>query len=98
MADEVDLTCPWKERGEPCGKPGSMSDDTLGKGPWWCSEHYWKLKGLPVRSIPTKHISYRERWYAEHKMDYEPAKLGDIGNWKSVGTIKPMREPGEDDE
>ena len=40
--------------------------------------------------------NYRERWYAERHLDYQPPKLGDVGMWKSVGRLAHAREPGED--
>lgn len=46
--------------------------------------------------------SYRERWYAEHGLPYEPPKLGDFPPFRCVGSMTPAtaptREPGQDDE
>ena len=39
------LRCPWNDFGSVCGKRGSLTDSTLGEGPWYCPEHWWKLKG-----------------------------------------------------
>ena len=42
---ETDLECPWNDHGEICGKKGSISDALNGSGPWYCPDHYWRLKG-----------------------------------------------------
>ena len=92
--------CVWNDHGHICNLPGSLSDCTKGEGPWFCSVHYWRLKGAEFKP-PGQHKSYRERWYEEHKQDYKPAVLGDIGHWRSIGRMRPparQREPGEDEE
>ena len=91
----VDRSCPWNDHGVICGKPGSLSDGTLGLGPWYCSDHYWQLKGYPVGTVAHP-VSYREQWYELRGLPYQPPKLGDIGTFKCIGGGMPMREPGED--
>lgn len=55
-------------------------------------------------------MNYRERWYAERGLPYEPPKLESCPPFQCIGgaekTVMPgrskpaprMREPGEDDE
>ena len=108
----VDRLCPWNDHGHVCGLVGSMSDATNGSGPWYCSRHFWQLKGWPLKDADDAkpHISYRERWYAERGLPYEPPKLDCPVPWRPVaadavdlyarlrdGTLGPrQREPGED--
>ena len=100
---ETNLCCPWNDHGHVCGARGSMSDTANGQGPWYCSEHYWRLKGSPIdHSAPTPK-SYRERWYAERGLPYEASPIRDFPPFKCVGreieTIqRRAREPGDDDE
>lgn len=84
-AVQVNLECPWNDHGAICGNRGSISDSLNGAGPWYCSKHYWKLKGYVVSDV--KQQSYRERWYESRGLDYEPPKRGNTER---------MREPGED--
>jgi hypothetical protein len=42
--DEVNLDCTFNDHGHICGLRGSMSDSTVGGGPWYCSRHYWMIK------------------------------------------------------
>lgn len=86
---EIDLTCAWHSG---CGLRGSISDGTNGMGPWYCSEHYWMLKGQPPRLAEQK-VPYRDRWYAENKKQPEIVMPGDVGTYAPV-----LREPGQDDE
>lgn len=109
---EVDRSCPWNDHGLICGRIGSMSDSTLGDGPWYCSQHYWQLRGFPVSDPGKPSISYREQWYAERGLPYEPPKLESVGNWRCMaedstlllarlksGQLGPrQREPGDDDD
>ncbi len=44
-ADDIDRYCPWNDHGHVCGLYGTNSDTTNGQGPWYCSRHYWQLKG-----------------------------------------------------
>jgi len=46
----IDLNCPFNDHGRVCGKRGSLSDSTLGGGPWYCPEHFWLLKGRPLKN------------------------------------------------
>lgn len=40
--------CGWKDHvGMRCQEDGSMSLDTTGKGPWYCSVHFSSLMGWP---------------------------------------------------
>lgn len=78
----IDRFCPFNDHGNVCGKVGSISDSTLGYGPWYCSEHYWLLKRPPV-SAEAKPM---------------PQALKDmLKPWTAAyGTEPRMREPGED--
>ena len=87
--ESIDLYCPFNDHGQTCGKRGSISEALNGSGPWWCSEHYWKLKGQKVNTSPST-MSYRERWYAERGLPYEPPKLK--GSVKQY--TKSIPEPG----
>lgn len=91
--DTIDRTCPWNDHGSICGVVGSLSDSTNGQGPWYCSKHYWKLKGYPDAVIgAAKAPSFRKRWYADHERDYEPPKKGNLD------ALIRKREPSDDDE
>src|SRR3990167_4462321 len=70
--DKIDRTCPWNDHGLICGLVGSLSDTTNGQGPWYCSKHWWKLKGYPERAGHQEHVSTRDRWCHEHRQAYEP--------------------------
>jgi hypothetical protein len=94
-APQVNLDCPWNDHGLICGKRGSISESTLGYGPWYCSEHYWRLKGWPIKPNDKLAISYRARRYAELGKDYEPPKLPDP--IKLPARLR-QREPGDDDD
>lgn len=47
---------------------------------------------VPVKS--TSGMNYRERWYAERGLPYEPPPIGNMQ--ARVPERRPMREPGED--
>jgi hypothetical protein len=55
---------------------------------------------LPRRVQQGTNVSWRERWYADRGLPYEPPKLGDVGSFRCVGKFKlprrVEREPGED--
>lgn len=91
-ASDLYLECPWNDHGYICGRRGSLSDSMNGAGPWYCSEHYAKLKGWSERKSGAAPMSYRERWYLEQGKDYEPPKSGNLGTATKVR----QREPGED--
>ena len=42
--DEIDRYCPFNDHGQVCGKYGTCSPSTDGSGPWYCSEHWGKLR------------------------------------------------------
>lgn len=90
-----DLFCPWNDRGRTCGERGSMSDALNGAGPWYCSRHYWALKGRTVRELTKPQETFRERWYAERGQPVEPAP-----QTRAAAAVMPrrQREPGDDDE
>jgi hypothetical protein len=93
-APQIDRNCPWNDHGYACGKPGSMSDSQNGSGPWYCSDHYWKLKGQRSIVPDAPKMTYRDRWYAERGLTYVAPKVGNL----QVPKFKhaPQREPGED--
>jgi hypothetical protein len=78
--DGPDLTCPWNDHGHICGQRGSMSDGMNGAGPWYCSEHYWRLKGRSVTVSDSPKMSYRDCWYLAEGMPYESPKSGNAGD------------------
>ena len=92
---EVARPCPWNDHGDICGKVGSLSNATNGSGPWYCPEHYWQLKGRDISqpALTVPRLSYRDRWYAERGLTYEPPKKN-----PALQIVGRMREPGEDDE
>jgi hypothetical protein len=90
----VDLQCVWNDHGYRCVEKGSMSDGILGYGPWYCSDHFWRLKGHPVRH-GTGHTSVRQRWYEERGLPYQPPPKG-FGSVR-IPERAPMRQPGEDE-
>src|SRR3990167_3807344 len=81
----VNLDCSWNDYGAICGRRGSLSDATNGQGPWYCSEHYWKIKGWNIKWHTGRTISYRERWYEENKLPYESAKAGNLNRFREPG-------------
>lgn len=87
-APVINLNCAWHSG---CGLRGSMSDCTNGAGPWYCSEHYWLLKGQKPRLNPP--VSYRETWYRQHKTADQLPGTGNVGDYAPA-----IREPGEDSE
>lgn len=89
---EYELQCAWEHFGVRCGRKGCVSDATNGHGPWFCSEHYWHgLRKFPQPDPSKPPETYRERWYRERGIDYEPPK---------GGTAKEFvrREPGADED
>lgn len=102
-ADQIDRTCPFNDHGNVCGKYGTMADSTNGTGPFYCSPHYWQLKGWPIRTEDVKPpISYRERWYADNGKTYQPPKMKseNLKEWTAMHGYAPQRqrEPGDDDD
>ena len=93
---DINLNCPWNDHGEICGKRGSISDGTNGLGPWYCSDHHWRLKGVTLMAKVAQPMSYRERWYLERNRPYEPPKLQDFPPFACIGGSMRAREPGED--
>ena len=93
-ADRIDRTCPFNDHGLICGLIGSMSDTTNGQGPWYCSRHFWKLKGWPEKSAAEfensikTHVTVRERWYQEHGEENQPPSM------EPAGVLSPMASPG----
>lgn len=102
---QFDQSCVWNDRGRTCGASGVCSDTTNGAGSWYCRTHWARLKGWPETSVEDT-VTYRERWYLDHKLPYEPPKLGDMPPFRCVGRIdaaptqQPVkrieRVPGED--
>lgn len=107
----INPECPWNDHGIRCNRLGSMADSTNGTGPWYCPEHFWKLRGITVSSKPPKN-DYRDRWYAERGLDYQGPILDDSGPLRCIaqaagpllarleaGQLGPrQREPGDDDD
>jgi hypothetical protein len=61
----------------------------------------WRMAPMQAESAPTRPVkpgsSWRERWYAERGLPYEPPPIKDVPGWQCVGRVKlRMREPGED--
>lgn len=50
----TDGLCPWNDHGYTCGRVGCISDSTNGTGPFYCPEHWWKLRGQIVTEAPRK--------------------------------------------
>ena len=94
----IDRLCQFNDHGAICGQPGSMSDSTLGSGPWYCSAHYWKLKGRELKPQQPDQPSYRERWYAERNLPYQQPRKLDTETRKALAPWTAMigRQPGED--
>jgi hypothetical protein len=109
---KIQRTCPWNDHGTICGLIGSLADSYL--GPWYCSTHYWQLKGWTIKKSNKPPTPYRERWYAERGLPYEPPNLAvnappfqHVGDM-SLQVLKRLRsgqlgpprtrEPGDDDE
>ncbi len=89
-ADKIDRACPFNDHGNLCGLVGSMSDRTDGTGPWYCSRHYWKIKGYPETSRAeyeaslANHVTVREQWFKDRDQPYEPPNLD------GTATFRPM--------
>src|SRR3990167_7309300 len=70
---EIDRTCAWNDHGIKCQNLGCCGDSTNGSPPFYCSTHFLQLKGWPATAATEqRHITYRERWYAERGLTYEP--------------------------
>jgi hypothetical protein len=43
--------CSWNDHGYACDNLGSISHNTNGSGPWYCSKHFWQMheKDQPKR-------------------------------------------------
>lgn len=70
----------------PCNYPGCTSKGVAGKNPFYCLVHYG------YRTTP----SYRERWYAERGLTYDPPKPGNLSGLPNRQLGPRQREPGED--
>lgn len=93
--------CGWHAQAKPkaaastncaCGRFGIVKRDGL----WLCGI----CAGVPPRAVGNR-ISFRERWYQERGLPYEPPRLSNIGAWRHVGRSakageRVMRESGED--
>ena len=103
--DKIDRACPWNDHGNICGLVGSLSDNTLGTGPWYCSRHWWKLKGYPERA-GAEHTPYRNREFPnspspnlDGTSHLKPMadKNGDLMRRLHSGLLGHLsRQPGED--
>ncbi len=91
-ADKIDRVCPFNDHGNVCGLVGSMSDSTNGGGPWYCSRHFWKLKGYPEKSraeldaAVLNHVAVRDQWFIENEQPHELPKLEDSGHFRGRAT------------
>lgn len=106
--------CPFDDHGRRCNLIGSISDSTTGSGPWYCPEHYWQLKGYPMRKAErrltpeesdAKILQEVKDWCAAHKlysrdqqMAYVRSILKEGSLAKKLMTMPRQREPGEDDD
>lgn len=89
---QIDLTCPFNDHGIVCGKPGSMSDTTNGAGPWYCSDHYWRLKGIRVQPMShtdtdAEHMQKTREYLAYHGLD----KAADETREEWLGRMRDFR-------
>ena len=83
--DKIDRRCPFNDHGNICGLVGSLSDSTNGQGPWYCSKHFWKLKGWPERAGKGEHVPFRDRWYGDH-----PEATPTPPSTEGTDTLRPM--------
>ena len=99
--DEPDRQCPIYENDVRCPLTGTI----LENGAWHCSTHFWKMKGYTkFLRQPRTGRSWRERWYAERGLPYEPPRIMNCQPFQCVGieygkidvTALRMREPGEE--
>jgi hypothetical protein len=58
----VDKQCAFDDHGWRCNLYGTISNNTNGEGPWWCSQHYWELNRLGVGKgvTPEQHAEWIE--------------------------------------
>lgn len=95
--DEIQLHCAWNDHGIVCDRRGSVSDALNGRGPWYCSNHYWHgLRGIQKQATKAPTLSYRERWYRQHHLPYEHA-TGGLKVPALPARRSASREPGEDE-
>ncbi len=76
-----------------CGKPGMIKREHGWKC-WDCSDSsLFRRPGAQARN-------YRERWYSDNRLPYEPPNLEPCLFFRCVGVlhgpVARMREPGED--
>lgn len=59
----IDLQCKWESAdGQRCSLKGWMSEGQNGCGPWWCSDHFWRMKGYAEkkRELPDQPRTLKE--------------------------------------
>ena len=86
--------CGWKAAVKP--KPAASTNCACGRfgitkrdGAWLCGI----CAGVPPRAVGG-HVSWREQWYADHGLPYEPERVGNMD--LLANRVVAMREPGED--
>ena len=98
---DVDRQCPIYENDVRCPLQGTIIEN----GVWYCLTHFWKMKCYAKPTLkPMTGRSYREQWYAERDLPYEPPRIVNCPPFQCVGiehgkidvSALRMREPGED--
>jgi hypothetical protein len=99
--------CPWNDHGDVCGRPGHLSDSVVGGGPWYCREHFARLKGWSsweaavtdesMAAVDARVNKLVPRLEGESEHDWSMR----CRDW-TIATLKKrgvaIREPGEDRE
>lgn len=76
--EQVSLQCSWNRDGMQCEYPGVHSDETKGKGPWYCQGHYQCFDPIEGMRVLTQ---------SQHRVPVTPEsiRVAVVGNAKEPG-------------
>lgn len=74
-APVADFRCEWHSGGERCHYAGSMSESTVGGGPWYCGEHYFAMQREHAQSVGADIVERSKQAEPHPVYSYERRKL-----------------------
>lgn len=83
---QSDHQCAWVASGERCRYPGSISAQTNGGGPWYCSLHFGCDSGIAGHDIVLASRSYRPLRPDEISKEFQLVVQADLAVRKLKGT------------